>query len=569
MNVLGKKEVNLSIGRIYKIVIISFTMILIMGIMGNSIIRKDVINTIYLSFSENSKVTEVKIDDQLKSLDYILINRLSKDEKIDIICNTDSKIKRIYNINKMMKDFQDLQLSMDKSYNFFLYDDLNTKFFSYTNTSVSYNNRIEIEKEIAEYIDKLPRDNTNYRRWKAVKAGNDYVILRILYVNKIYLGCWIPAEKIIENFTSSALLSNSGFLVTEGKVISNVEEYKEIRNTEDLTIQEKELSKYTENNCFYLASFHNSDFQLLLSGTDFAIYKNYVSLLWTVILAVVLILLLGISLLILIQKFLIKPIFEFTNHLEKLSDDTSTVRYFKLKELQQVSTLFNRLVKQVKELRLSMYENELEKRQIEVGYLQEQIKPHFYINCLSIIFNMAQLKKYEDVQRISLQVSNYLRYTVKDGMALVTVEQEYEHVQGYLNIQNIRYESEFKYEIRIDPELKMRRIPPMAIQTLVENSIKHCIMMEKEILIRVSVYQQVRDNITYLVIEEADNGQGFPEEVLQRLNQGESLSSKEGQNIGISNLIKRLMYFYEGESEILFQNIAGAKIKIFIPYERT
>ena len=569
MNVLGKKEVNLSIGRIYKIVIISFTMILIMGIMGNSIIRKDVINTIYLSFSENSKVTEVKIDEQLKSLDYILINRLSKDEKIDIICNTDSKIKRIYNINKMMKDFQDLQLSMDKSYNFFLYDDLNTKFFSYTNTSVSYNNRIEIEKEIAEYIDKLPRDNTNYRRWKAVKAGNDYVILRILYVNKIYLGCWIPAEKIIENFTSSALLSNSGFLVTEGKVISNVEEYKEIRNTEDLTIQEKELSKYTENNCFYLASFHNSDFQLLLSGTDFAIYKNYVSLLWTVILAVVLILLLGISLLILIQKFLIKPIFEFTNHLEKLSDDTSTVRYFKLKELQQVSTLFNRLVKQVKELRLSMYENELEKRQIEVGYLQEQIKPHFYINCLSIIFNMAQLKKYEDVQRISLQVSNYLRYTVKDGMALVTVEQEYEHVQGYLNIQNIRYESEFKYEIRIDPELKMRRIPPMAIQTLVENSIKHCIMMEKEILIRVSVYQQVRDNITYLVIEEADNGQGFPEEVLQRLNQGESLSSKEGQNIGISNLIKRLMYFYEGESEILFQNIAGAKIKIFIPYERT
>ena len=569
MNVLGKKEVNLSIGRIYKIVIISFTMILIMGIMGNSIIRKDVINTIYLSFSENSKVTEVKIDEQLKSLDYILINRLSKDEKIDIICNTDSKIKRIYNINKMMKDFQDLQLSMDKSYNFFLYDDLNTKFFSYTNTSVSYNNRIEIEKEIAEYIDKLPRDNTNYRRWKAVKAGNDYVILRILYVNKIYLGCWIPAEKIIENFTSSALLSNSGFLVTEGKVISNVEEYKEIRNTEDLTIQEKELSKYTENNCFYLASFHNSDFQLLLSGTDFAIYKNYVSLLWTVILAVVLILLLGISLLILIQKFLIKPIFEFTNHLEKLSDDTSTVRYFKLKELQQVSTLFNRLVKQVKELRLSMYENELEKRQIEVGYLQEQIKPHFYINCLSIIFNMAQLKKYEDVQRISLQVSNYLRYTFKDGMALVTVEQEYEHVQGYLNIQNIRYESEFKYEIRIDPELKMRRIPPMAIQTLVENSIKHCIMMEKEILIRVSVYQQVRDNITYLVIEEADNGQGFPEEVLQRLNQGESLSSKEGQNIGISNLIKRLMYFYEGESEILFQNIAGAKIKIFIPYERT
>lgn len=72
---------------------------------------------------------------------------------------------------------------------------------------------------------------------------------------------------------------------------------------------------------------------------------------------------------------------------------------------------------------------------MELDYAQLQIRPHFYINCLNVIYSMAQTGRNREIQEIALQVSRYLRYIFKRSMKPVTLGSELEFVENYLKVQ--------------------------------------------------------------------------------------------------------------------------------------
>lgn len=112
-------------------------------------------------------------------------------------------------------------------------------------------------------------------------------------------------------------------------------------------------------------------------------------------------------------------------------------------------------------------------REIELNQLKSQLNPHFMFNSMNSIRALVD----EDPRRAKVaitQLSNILRSTLMmHKNRFITLEEELGLVKDYLELEHIRYEERLSFSLDIDPATMYLQIPPMMIQTLVENSIKH------------------------------------------------------------------------------------------------
>lgn len=123
---------------------------------------------------------------------------------------------------------------------------------------------------------------------------------------------------------------------------------------------------------------------------------------------------------------------------------------------------------EVKNLRLSSSMNE-----VELGNLRSQLNPHFMFNALNSI--RALVDENPNQAKVSItRMSRILRSSLLAGRRnLVTLREEADLVADYLALEKIRYEERLEYEIEVPDELKFVKVPPILLQTLAENAVKH------------------------------------------------------------------------------------------------
>ena len=225
------------------------------------------------------------------------------------------------------------------------------------------------------------------------------------------------------------------------------------------------------------------------------------------------------------------------------------------------------MIHQIRRLKITLYEQELQKQKIEMDYLKIQIRPHFYMNCLNFIYSMIDFGQYDHAKSMSRITSDYLAYIFRNTSEMVPVTAETNHCENYLKILLLRYPEKFTYYFEVHEEVKDAVIFPFLIQVFVENAAKHALTLETVPLISVTVYPEDRGDEKYVNIYISDTGNGFPEETLQRLKAGEDIS-EHGKHIGIENCLKRFRYYYGDSGEIHFDNspLGGAIVDIHIPY---
>lgn len=111
--------------------------------------------------------------------------------------------------------------------------------------------------------------------------------------------------------------------------------------------------------------------------------------------------------------------------------------------------------------------------QIELNNLKSQLNPHFIFNALNSIRALVDENPKKSKQAIN-QLSNILRNSlVSEKKGLTKFEDELKIVRDYLGLESIRFEERLKTEFDIHPESHNFKVPPLMIQTLVENGIKH------------------------------------------------------------------------------------------------
>lgn len=180
----------------------------------------------------------------------------------------------------------------------------------------------------------------------------------------------------------------------------------------------------------------------------------------------------------------------------------------------------------------------------ELSTLKAQINPHFMFNSLNNIRSLVA----EDTERARdaiTHLSDLLRFSIQfDQYEKVSLEKELDVVEDYLKLEAIQLEERLRYTFDIDKSTREMLIPPMIVQTLVENAIKHSINNLPnggEILVKAAV------NNGYLFINITNTGQ------MKRIEK--PISGEQRRGIGIQNAKERLRLLYGESASLTVQNL--------------
>jgi hypothetical protein len=183
--------------------------------------------------------------------------------------------------------------------------------------------------------------------------------------------------------------------------------------------------------------------------------------------------------------------------------------------------------------------HQLELREItaraQMRALQAQINPHFLFNTLNVLANLIHSNPAK-AEHLTEDLAEIFRYALESTRQdRVRLEDEMRFIEAYLEIEKARFEDRLTYALDVDPGLRSLRIPPMILQPLVENAIKHGISPKIE---GGDVRLTVRADSQRITICVEDTGAGLRHK------------GKPGSGIGLPNVRERLSHVY-GEAAVL------------------
>jgi sensor histidine kinase YesM len=195
---------------------------------------------------------------------------------------------------------------------------------------------------------------------------------------------------------------------------------------------------------------------------------------------------------------------------------------------------------------------EKEIAETNLRFLQAQIEPHFLFNTLSNVLSLLETEPQKGRQML-LDLTKYLRESLsKTRMKTVTLGQEEDILNRYLALSKIRMGERLEFKISIPPELKNIKIPPMLLQPLVENAIKHGLEPKIEGgMVTISGYLKGEN----IYLEVTDTGIG---------TQAENIPG-----VGIDNVRKRIRIFFGEQGKIVLRSNkpSGLTVSLEFPYE--
>ncbi len=194
----------------------------------------------------------------------------------------------------------------------------------------------------------------------------------------------------------------------------------------------------------------------------------------------------------------------------------------------------------------------------EIAFLRSQIKPHFLYNALNSIAALCidEPRKAED---LIIQLSEYIRnsFDFKKLDSLVTIEKELELLKAYLNIEKARFGTRLNVEYDIDENLNIL-IPPLILQPLVENAVRHGLMSNLQGgTVKITI-KKITGSVNFIV---EDNGSG-----INRARIEEILGTNvEIKGVGIWNINQRLKLLYGNGIQFESGEGTGTRVSFHIP----
>ena len=240
----------------------------------------------------------------------------------------------------------------------------------------------------------------------------------------------------------------------------------------------------------------------------------------------------------LVSSGLIRPINNLKERI-KTSDIESEIKETEpvfADEIQELEISFNEMMKRIQELMELNAEESESKRKLELYALQVQINPHFLYNTLDAIAWLAKLKQQPEIERLALALARFFRISLHKGDKFITVEEEFQIIKNFIEIELIRFPDKFDIEYVIDPEIKNEQIMKLILQPIVENAIKHGISGMEE---KGHISVKARCEGEFIYFEVIDDGLGF--EVEKGYTPKYSMSSS---GYGIKNVDERIKLGY-------------------------
>ena len=229
-------------------------------------------------------------------------------------------------------------------------------------------------------------------------------------------------------------------------------------------------------------------------------------------------------------------------------------------EIRQMIHSFNQMVRMLK---TSIEEKELaqeRKHEAEVKALQSQINPHFLVNALNSIRFMAQVSKYEGIQKMAEALMRIVTCSFRSNISFYSLKEEIEVLDSYLYLMKIRYSEGFVVEYEIEDECKEDPVPRLILQPLVENAIVHGFTEDKIGHLKISARHEDGD----LVLKIWDDGCGMSQEKIEDILQGRRKDKNDNTSIGMENVITRLKLNFGERCRIIINSNINEYTEIVI-----
>lgn len=309
--------------------------------------------------------------------------------------------------------------------------------------------------------------------------------------------------------------------------------------------------------------FTSMDMRLLLYYPPFTLTRGLSVLQQTIWYSSIVLLCLFPVFFIMLNRWFIKPMNCISQAMWEIlcgNIDYRISEFSNNQEFRRIEQAFNSVLNYSRDLKIKIYEREIEIEKEKLTNLKLQINPHLLLNSLNTICSLAVNQKTSEIQEFAVNLSKYFRYALRNTGELVTLRSELEFIKAYNKIQKIRYPNTFYIVYDIDEEIMDERIPPLIIQNFVENSTKYALMADKEIEILVIV----RKEEDMLRISVCDNGRGMELELLEKIECGEPIKDGRGEHIGIMNCKQRLKTIYGEKAQIRISSEKGVGTQVWI-----
>lgn len=479
-------------------------------------------------------------------------------------------LSKSYLFNKLM---QDIAL-YDLLGAFFVYVKDRNDYMDVYSGQISYPERDSMKEYIVAMIDgqNIPK-GIRTKRWQHAQVGEEHYLFNIIQTGDVYFGGWIKADELLKPLEALKMGEGGVALLSDaqGKPITNSSFVYE----NGISIQAKPDDHYisgTERKYVVVGTeSYRGNFKLIALIPDRNILANlpYLQqLIWVITIGALFFIPVGLYFM---RQTFLDPIKRLLLTMSRVRAGDWGVRVNLEKDAEEFRILghsFNTMMTEIQTLRINVFEEQLNKQREELQRLQLQVNPHFFLNALNIVYNLAKIKNYELIKEMSGALINYFRFLFRSNTSFVKLKDELEHTRNYLGIQSLRFPGQLVWHVDAPEYLDYVPVPPLIIQSFVENSIKHAITMEEPLDITVRVGFEENSDGSRMKIKITDSGPGFDDRVLRELQAGRSLENERGERTGIWNVQRRLKLLYDENIMIQYHNdeqTGGAVVEIILP----
>ena len=185
----------------------------------------------------------------------------------------------------------------------------------------------------------------------------------------------------------------------------------------------------------------------------------------------------------------------------------------------------------------------------ELSVLQAKINPHFLFNALNTIHALIRIEP-THARELLVKFSDYFRNNIIHNGCFITLEKELDQVMAYLELEKARFGNRLSVEFDVPEQLDIE-VPPLIIQPLIENAIKHGIFEHKssgKVRIIISAFEGVYD----FTIE--DDGVGIDQKIVDSIYK----LDEKTNCIGLMTTHKRLLATYKNNKGLYFETKPGS-----------
>ena len=538
---LSKKH---SIHFFFKLLLVLLLINILINIAMSNITRNFIKNQNIVHLRSSIEIYADSVNEKLHSVERFMYSTITHNESLEKLNHVQTFLEYQENLKKVQTSFTEFEYQNETHMTFLLETDSTEHFINVSNLYIPYEDYLLLKTNL-----KSLRSDISDRKWKNVTTKNsEYLVKSVHYEGKIIYAV-ISSEDILKPLRKLNIGNNGKLSLKEPNNIPS----------ENYLIHAQNEKTHLPFDIYVLVDYA----EVFRNITLLEVFLSAVPIIITI---------LSIIIILYIRQWMIKPITRLTERLSQLGDSIPPSEFFiseGILEIDKANDKLNKVIFDMQELKIREYHSQLELKKIELNYLKNQIRPHFYLNMLSMIHSMLQTKNYKEIEELTILTSNYLRHLFMANQDFSELKDEVQHIKDYLEIQRIRYGNSIYFSLDYNSELQNTLVPSLLLQTFIENTIKHGFSFQDLFTILLSIKKVKTENSDYIQICIEDNGPGFSEEILSKLNQKQSLITEDGHHIGITNTIERLNLLYPNDYTITFENNeeGGAKILLLIPYK--